>query len=108
MGAKNADARRRWLFVKKASFFLKTALAAAAVMSALAGYVRFRIEWHTLARENAMLIEKEERLTEEAALAQLRYDEVFSSGRLTEAARKRGFREPRPADYIYESEAPGR
>lgn len=94
--------------MKRASLFFKIAVVAAVVMAALAGYVRFRVEWHTLARENAMLIEEEERLTEEVAKAQLRYNEVFSSGRLTEAARKRGFREPRRRDYIYESEGAGR
>lgn len=77
-------------------------------MAVLAGYVRFRIERHTLARENAMLLEEERRLIDEVATAELRYNKVFSSGRLTEAARKRGFREPRPGDYIYESGGAGR
>ena len=93
--------------MKRASLFFKAALAAAVVVAVLAGYVRFRIERLALARENFLLIEEEKRLIDEVASAQLRYNEVFSSGRLTRAARKRGFREPRRGDYIYESETQG-
>ncbi len=89
---------------KRVSFFFKVLAGCAVVVAVLAGYVRLRIERFSVAYETSENIRTETKLVEEVDEAELRYNKIFSSKRLGEAAKKRGFREPRHSDFIYESE----
>lgn len=104
MTAHNARARRRWLFFQKFSFYFKAAVVAVAGVAMLAGYVRLRIERVSLAYQMSENLLMERTLAEQVATAELRYNTVFSSARLIEAAKRRGFREPGRDDFIYDGE----
>ena len=106
MEQKKAKSRRRWLLFRRFSFFFSTLVIACAVVAILAGYLRFRIEKLSLAYETLENVRREKALVEEVAAAELRYNDLFSSRRLSVLARKKGFREPRHSDLIYEPSAP--
>ncbi len=107
MERQKAKTRRRGLLFDRISFFFKALLACVAFVAALAGYMRFRVEKVALAYEISENVRAENLLIDEVAAAELRYNRVFSSRKLSEAAKQRGFREPRHSDFIYESEPGG-
>lgn len=98
--------RRRFLF-RRGFFFLKLFLGCAVIVSALAGYVRFRTEKLSLAYATSENVRREKALVEEVAAAEARYNEFFSAGRLRVLAGQMGFREPEISDFIYESQIGG-
>lgn len=107
MAERKAASRRRGLLVRKASPFFKTVVLGLAVAAVLAGYLRFRIEKLSLAYETSENLRREARLADEVAAAEARYNEIFSAGNLGVLAARKGFREPRRSDFIYEPETGG-
>lgn len=99
-----AKSRRRWLFLRRVSFFFKVLAVCCALVAIAAGYLRLRIEKVALAYEISESVHREKLLIEEVAEAEVLYTEVFSSRRLSEIAAKKSFREPGRSDFIYESE----
>ncbi len=105
MEQSKAKSRRRWLLFRKASFFFGVFAATCVVVAVLVGYLRFRIEKLSLAYETLENVRREKELVEEVAAAELRYNDLFSRRRLSALAKKKGFREPRHSDFIYEPPA---
>ena len=99
-----AKSRRRWLFLRRVSFFFKAFAVSCVLVAAAAGYLRLRTQKVALAYEISENARREKMIVEEVAAAELRYAEVFSSKKLREIAAKKGFVEPERSDFIYETE----